>query len=106
MPAVPGAPLSAAWRRPSPRWYCPSVVSSGSPASGTRFVVVGAAGVAGIIGFSARHHPLPIPANIAANQALRLAWQRRVDAAHADNEARRHDVRIVVRAGEPRTVQP
>ena len=82
----------------------PSLVSGGSGGMGERFAVAGALGVAGVVGFQVRRRPQQIPANIAANQALRLSWQRQADAIRAENAARRQEVRLVVRAGAPRAV--
>jgi hypothetical protein len=83
----------------------PSLVSGKSGGMGARFVVSGALGVSAILGFRLQRQPQPIPENVAANQALRLAWQRQVQTAHADNESRRARVRITVRAGAPRTLE-
>jgi hypothetical protein len=66
--------------------------------------VAGALGVAGVAGLQVQRRPQPIPANIAANQALRLGWQRRADAVRAENAARRQEVRLVIRADAPRAV--
>ena len=82
----------------------PSLVSGGSGGMGERFAVAGALDVAGVVGFQVRRRPQQIPANIAANQALRLSWQRQADAIRAENAARRQEVRLVVRAGAPRAV--
>jgi hypothetical protein len=82
----------------------PSLVSGGSAGMGERFAVAGALGVAGVAGLQVQRRPQPIPANIAANQALRLVWQRQADAVRAENAARRQEVRLVVRAGAPRAV--
>ncbi|MFI5280903.1 MAG: hypothetical protein ACHQU1_10425 [Gemmatimonadales bacterium] len=55
--------------------------------------------MSGLVGFAAQRRPQPIPQNIAANQALRLGWQRQVDQVRADNAARRRDTRLVITAG-------
>jgi len=82
----------------------PSLVSGASAGMGERFAVAGALSVAGVAGFQVQRRPQPIPANVAANQALRLAWQRRADAVRAENAARRQEVRLVIRADAPRAV--
>src|SRR6185295_18013274 len=84
----------------------PSLISGDSHASGGRFAVAVATGAAGIVGFSARRHAQPIPANIAANQGVRLAWQRRVDDVREENANRTRAPRTVIRAGPARTVTP
>ena len=82
----------------------PSLVAGGAAGMGERFAVAGALGVAGVAGFQVQRRPQPIPANIAANQALRLSWQRQADSVRAENTARRQEVRLFVRAGAPRAV--
>ncbi len=84
----------------------PSLVGAGDGASGVRFGVAASLGAATIFGFRAQRLPRPAPENIAANQALRLAWQRNVDAVHAENAARLRAVRLVIRSGAPRRVAP
>ncbi len=81
----------------------PAVVSSGG-GTGDRFVVAGALGIAGVVGFPLARRPAPIVENIAANQALRLAWRRQADSVHADNAARLRDAPLVIRAGAWRLV--
>jgi hypothetical protein len=82
----------------------PSLVASRASGSADRFVVAGGLGVAAILGFRAERRPHPIPANIALNRALHLAWQRQADSVHAQNVARRQEVRILIRAGASRVV--
>jgi hypothetical protein len=83
----------------------PSLVARGSGGSGDRFAVVGALGVAGLLGFQNQRRPQPIPANIAANQVLRLGWQRQVDSVRTENAARRQTGRLVIRAGATRVLE-
>jgi hypothetical protein len=82
----------------------PSLVAGGSGASNDRYLVAGGLAVAGILGFQVQQRPRPIPANIAANRALQLAWQRRADSVHAQNVTRQQEVRIRIRAGASRVV--
>ncbi len=82
----------------------PSVVAGRSGGSAERFVVAGALGAAGVVGYPLQRRPAPIPANIAANQALRLAWQRQADSVHAENAARVRDAALVIRAARWRPV--
>jgi hypothetical protein len=77
----------------------PSFANARADAGSGRFVVAGAVGVSGLVGFAVQRGPQPIPENIAANQVLRLGWQREVDQVRADNAARRRDVRLVITAG-------
>jgi hypothetical protein len=83
----------------------PAIVTSWSSASTDRFVVAGGLGLAGILGFQGLRRPQPIPENIAANRALELTWQRRVDSVRAENVALQQEVRIVIRAGAGRVVE-
>jgi len=83
----------------------PSLVAGRSSASADRFVVAGGLSVAGILGLRAQRRAQPIPENIAANRALQLAWQHQADSVHAENVARRQEVRILIRAGTSRVVE-
>jgi hypothetical protein len=83
----------------------PSLVARGSSGSADRFAVVGALGVAGILGFQNLRRPQPIPENIAANLALRLSWQRQVDSVRTENASRRQTGRLVIRAGPSRVLE-
>jgi len=83
----------------------PVFAGGGSDATAARFVVGTAAGIAGVIGFTHGRRPQPIPANIAANQVQRLAWERRADAVRAENTVRRQELRLVIRAGSSRTIE-
>lgn len=83
----------------------PSLVARGSSGSGDRFAVVGALGVAGILGFQSLRRPQPIPENIAANLALRLTWQRQVDSVRTENASRRRTGRLVIRAEAVRVLE-
>jgi hypothetical protein len=68
-----------------------------------RFAVAGALGSAGVATFLTQRRSIPIPANIAANQAVRLAWQAQVDVVHAANAAMRQEVHLVIRVRPART---
>jgi hypothetical protein len=83
----------------------PAFVGGGDHATAARFVVGTATGIAGVIGFTRGRQPQPIPANIAANQVQRLAWQRRADAVRSANAERRRELQLVIRAGAPRTIE-
>jgi hypothetical protein len=69
-----------------------------------RFVVSWALGTAGLFGLQSQRRPQPIPENIAANQALRLAWQRHADSVSTENAARRRNIGLTIRAGVWRPV--
>lgn len=81
----------------------PSVIASGTHPSDARFVIAAGVAVAGIAGFVAHHGSRPLPDNIAANQRLKQAWQRRVDAAAQANAARRREPGLAIHVG-PRVV--
>jgi hypothetical protein len=83
----------------------PLVVGGSGGGMPDRFALAGAFGLAAAVGFRLDHGPQPIPQNIAANQALRLSWERRVQAVRAENVVRRQQVRLVVRAGTPEVVE-
>jgi len=82
----------------------PAFANARADAGSGRFVVAGAVGVSGLVGFAAQRRPQPIAENIAANQAARLGWQRQVEQVRADNAARRRDVRLVITAGTAQAV--
>jgi hypothetical protein len=83
----------------------PPLVAGGSSAMGERFAVVGALAAAGVIGYRLDRESRPIPENIAANRALRAAWQQRRDAAIAENVQRRREARLVIQAGTPHVAE-
>ena len=86
----------------------PSAVA-GSESGGSskgRLVVGGAATLAGIYALF-RHHPgNAIPENVVRNQAVRARWRAAADSVARANVARRRDVRLRVRAGEPVVQSP
>ncbi len=84
----------------------PALVGGTDTPSGPRLAVAGTIGLAGLVGSVLQRPGRPLAANMRANQALRDAWQRRVEATQADNARRRRDVRLVVRAGEATVIQP
>lgn len=83
----------------------PTLVGASDDASAARFAVAGAAGLSGVVGVVISFGGRPVPANIAANQALREDWRRQVELARADNEQRRRDVRLVIRTVGPQTLE-
>jgi hypothetical protein len=83
----------------------PSVVASGEKASGARFVVGGAATIAGIVAFFSHHPGRSIPANAAHNRTLREAW-RREDAEVARRNAERARGMLGIRTGAPVLLTP
>src|SRR5437660_315824 len=80
----------------------PSIMARGKDATGARFAVGAAVGVAGFVGFFA-HKPRPLAANVRANASQRDAWKKKLDAVKAENATRLRTVRLVVRAG-PETI--
>ena len=84
----------------------PALVGGTDTPSGPRIAVAGTIGLAGLLGYVLHRPGRPLAANVRANQTLRDAWRRRVATTTAENARRRQDVRVVVRAGEPTTIQP
>jgi hypothetical protein len=80
------------------------IAQDGGTASG-RYVVAGALGTAGVIGFLAQRPGRVIPANVAANRAARDAWQREVAMAVAENARRRRDIGLQVTAGRATAIE-
>jgi tetratricopeptide (TPR) repeat protein len=83
----------------------PVVITGESSGSGTRFVVAGSLGLTGVIGFFAQRPGRALPANVAANRALRDAWQRQVAATVEDNARRAADVRLRITPGRVTRVE-
>ena len=105
-PGHPGRALAGGFLAAAAVVMLPSLIDNGHTGSGARFGVAAASSLAGIVGFMRGRHADPIPANIAANQQLRAAWQQRADRVRDDNAARRGNVRIVVTAGAARVLIP
>lgn len=84
----------------------PAVVGGTDARSGPRIAVAGTIGLAGLVGYVLHRPGRPLTANVRANQALRDAWQQRVASTTAENVRRRRDVRVVIRTGDPTTIQP
>jgi len=82
----------------------PPVLASRASGMHERYVVAWALGTAGLFGFQFQRKPQPIAENIAANQALRLGWQRQTDSVVAENAARRRNIGLTIRAGTWRPV--
>ena len=79
----------------------PQVVGAGNDAGGRRFLVSGAVGLAGILGFL--HHGLgqPIPDNLAANAIRRDAWRRQLEDVQRANGLSRAGSELRIQAGAP-----
>jgi len=84
----------------------PALVGGTDTPGGPRIAVAGTIGLAGLLGYVLNRPGRSLAANVRANQALRDAWQRRVEITTAENARRRQDVRLVVRAGEATAIQP
>jgi hypothetical protein len=78
----------------------PSVVAGRSGAS-DRFLVAATLGAVGAAAVPLQRHSQPIPANIAANEALRLEWRQRTDSVRAINAAIERRAPLLVRPGSP-----
>jgi len=77
----------------------PTVIAGESSGSSTRFVVAGALGVTGVVGFLVQRPGRPIPRNVATNRATRDAWQRQVTAAVEENRRRAANVQLRIVPG-------
>jgi hypothetical protein len=78
----------------------PSFVA-GHGGTSNRFIVGGALGIAGLAAIPLRRRPQPIPANIAANDALRHAWRQQVDSVKTANAEVRREAPLLITAGAP-----
>lgn len=77
----------------------PTVITGEGSGSGARFVVAGTLGVTGIVGFFAQRPGRPLPRNVAANRAVREAWQRQVTTVIEENNRRATDVHLRITPG-------
>lgn len=77
----------------------PALFDAGPQATGTRFIVGGALGLAGIAAFVSLHPGRRIPDHIADNATVLAAWERNRQAVLEENRRRIEDVRLRIRAG-------
>ncbi|HEX9611575.1 MAG TPA: FlgD immunoglobulin-like domain containing protein [Gemmatimonadales bacterium] len=82
----------------------PPLIADGTEPSGARFAVAGAVTLAGIVGLVTQPGRVR-RRNVAANEATRAAWQRRVDELRVENARRRDAARLTVRVGTPRVIE-
>lgn len=82
-----------------------SGLASGADLSESRLAIGTAISLAGIAGFLQKRPGRPIPANVAHNDSLRRTWRDRIAAVLQENDRRRADVRITVRAGTPQVIE-
>jgi len=83
----------------------PGAMSDSDLLSG-RVVVAGTVSVAGIAAFFMRRPGNEITANVEANRAMWSAWQDEIEAVVRDNDARKADIRVSIRAGSPTVTEP
>lgn len=77
----------------------PALFGAKPYATGTRFVVGGALGLAGLAGFLSHHPGRRIPENISANGEVLGRWEREREAVVRENRLRIEDVRFKIRTG-------
>lgn len=77
----------------------PALFGAKPYATGTRFVVGGALGLAGLAGFLSHHPGRRIPENISANGEVLGRWEREREAVVRENRLRIEDVRLKIRTG-------
>lgn len=82
----------------------PSLLASDSELSAGRFVLAGSVTLAGVVGFITQRGGRPIPANVAANEAVRQAWRADVDRVSQENARRQARVELSIRVGLPEAV--
>ncbi len=83
----------------------PAAVAPEADLSGAQYAVGGAVSLSGLLSFFALPTQRTIRENRAANEAFRARWQVGVDRILRENAARRADIRVVIRAGVPQTVE-
>jgi len=82
----------------------PSVIGSDAELSAGRFVLAGSVTVAGVVGFLTQRGGKPIPANIAANDAVLQQWRTQADLVAQENQRLRATVDLSITAGRPTAV--
>jgi hypothetical protein len=99
-------PAGAAWRAllggvvaGTAAAVLPNVVTGEGTGTRVRFVVAGTLGITGIVGFVTQRPGRPLPRNVAANRAVRDAWQRQVQAVIEENTRRATDVHLKITPG-------
>jgi hypothetical protein len=80
--------------------FLPKVIADEDVGTSTRYVVGGALGVAGVVGFITQASRERSPENIAANEALREAWEREAAGGRETSSGEAGPVRLVIRAGD------
>jgi hypothetical protein len=81
----------------------PSIVGADDPA-GSRFVITGAVGLGGLLGFITRRPGRPLPHNAAVNRPLRQQWSREHELAVSENRVLSADVRLRILSGTPERI--
>jgi hypothetical protein len=82
----------------------PQAFASETDLSPTRFAVSAGISLTGVIAFLKPAAGRPLPSNVAANAAIRQSWRDRVADIERQNERRRADLTITVRAGSPTVI--
>ena len=85
--------------------FLPQVVGAGGDASGRRFVVSAAVGLAGIVALAHRSLGRPIPENVTANAIRRDAWRRQIESVRQANRLSRAGGELRIQAGSPVRVE-
>jgi len=80
------------------------VIGSEADLSPGRFVLAGSVTVAGVVGFLTQRGGKPIPANIAANEAVLQEWRTQADLVAQENQRLRASVDLSITTGRPAAV--
>lgn len=80
--------------------FLPKVIADDDVGASTRYIVGGALGAAGVVGFLTQVSGERSPENIAANEELRDAWEREVAATREEGARGGGRVQLVIRVGE------
>lgn len=82
----------------------PSLAAPDASLSAGRFFVGGALVAVGVGGFLSGRGERPLPANVAVNDSLRLAWQQERARVEAENARRRATVPLRIQLGPPQAI--
>jgi len=82
----------------------PAVIGSDAELSAGRFVLAGSVTLAGVVAFLTQRGGKPIPANIAANEAVLQQWRAQADLVAQENQRLRATVDLSITAGRQTAV--
>ena len=84
----------------------PTIVGGSGAPSEPQVAVVGAVGLASLVGCILHRPGRPLEANIRSNETMREEWRQRVASVKAENARRVRQARLAIHAGESTFIRP